>query len=218
MFLDVGGVLESIDTSQYVSNREKTLEEEVTCLRNELFACNTEKAHLENRLKHVKYEADTKLENEIDSLKEKMRTIESALHSRLEHITEGDLFMIDSQQVANTLDKPLLMQIAKKYGCNFVAMAGLEHIKRLTEIELEKMNLRRLVPGERPTASQRLESIAIDLRAKREEIPWTQDELAAIDQISTGLDLCIKSFLQFEILVNQRGSRSNDKLETAVKV
>jgi hypothetical protein len=130
--MDFGGL--KLDT-QYTSEREKVLEHEVECLRDQL--------------SNQKYISDSKLEEEIEELKNKNKALELALQGRIEReIKIGDVFLIDDQGIANQMNEEPFMRIAKKFGCSFVAVMGLEHIKRLTDDELRNMNLRRLTKEE----------------------------------------------------------------------
>lgn len=192
---------------QYVSEREKTLEQEVVFLRNELNQLKEQKVNLQTRLEDVRYELNEKLEDQVEDMQRHVATLQAALDARCETLGEGDLFLIDDQEVANSFDKSMLMQITKKYGCNFVAMAGLDHVTKLTDEQLEKMNLRKISAGERSTATEKLQSILVSVKSVHNEVDWTKEEFDIIFQIESSLGACINVFKQFEDLVNLRGKK-----------
>lgn len=190
---------------EHVSEREKTLEHEVVFLRQELNLLKAAKAVLLERIENVKYELNEKLEDELDHFKNEAETLRAALTARLENVQDGDVFLIPDQEVANAMNKPLLMEFSRRFNCVFITSSGFAQIQKLTDEQLEKLNLKKIASGDRSTASHKLEMLLVSVKTVRESIPWTEDELGMIMGIQNLLHQSITAFQEFEVLVNKRG-------------
>jgi hypothetical protein len=160
-------------------------------------------SELEERLKNVTYEMDSKLEDKIDELNSEIETLKAALGARLHNVQPGDVFFIESQEVANGLNYPNLMSIAKHYGCNFIAGNGLSQVVKMSEVELEQLNLRRIEPTERATALQRLEQILVNVVKTRGTIE-EPDDRRFLEHMASDLAALISLFKEFELRMTNK--------------
>ena len=168
---------------------------------------------LEDKLKNVTYEMDSKLEDKIDELNAQIETLTAALTARLHNVKPGDVFFIESQEVANGLNYEHLMSLAKSYGCNFIAGLGLSKLQKMTEVELEQMNLRRIEPGERATALQKLEQILKDIMATKTTAKLEVDESRLLEYMASGLSSVLSTFKEFELKMSQKVKMEHAKKE-----
>lgn len=176
------------------------------CTEKELEA----KVHeLEERLANVTYEMDSKLEDKIDELNSEIETLKAALGSRLHNLQPGDVFFIESQEVANGLNYQNLMSIAKHYGCNFIAGNGLSQVVKMSEIELEQLNLKRIEPTERATALQRLEQILKDVLKTRGTLD-EPDDRRFLEHMASDLAALISLFKEFELRMTNKAKEEHE--------
>ena len=159
---------------------------------------------LTDRLNNVRYESNSQLEDDIESLEGDVKTLKAALAARILKLSPGDVLYIDSADISNVLNYSHLMQITNEYGCNFVSAPGLDAMRQLSDLELEKLNLRKLKPGERATGLQTLEAMLVDVKDVVNKREWCSVEYEALDKMRSNLESTIIAFREFEKMVNDR--------------
>ena len=179
------------------TEREKMLEASVSCLQKE-------NQDLKKRLENTKYEQDSHLEDEVEDLKKQISTLDAALNARKEHYTPGDICYVESQDVMNGLNPQQLAKIAQNLGIVFLCAKGVDQLRKLNNVELEKMNLKKLDPRERTTAIQKLDSIFLDINKTIAQHQWEPEEAKTLFWMRDKIADAVGAFKGFEEIIQRK--------------